>query len=137
MVILFRNSVEGDVAGEDDKQWITPKEVARRLNVTRDTAYKMLQEGRLPATRVGALWRVPVVALEAMIERTSCDEASGMPTARYKIGDHVVKHGGEYTISGEVRAALTTRAGKLRYVVEVVPPGGMLMIYKESQLWPA
>jgi len=50
----------------------------------------------------------------------------------FKVGDRVKKFKGEYHISGEVRAVLTTRAGKTRYVVEHDP--GLLHIYSGEVL---
>jgi hypothetical protein len=53
-------------------------------------------------------------------------------TERYEIGDKVEKFTGDYQLPGEVRAVFTTRAGKLRYVVEHDP--GFLHIYGPANL---
>jgi hypothetical protein len=61
----------------------------------------------------------------------------------YKIGDLVEKYTGDYQLIGEIRAIFTTRAGKVRYVVEHEP--GFLHIYSganirlldSSNLWGA
>lgn len=55
-------------------------------------------------------------------------------SARFAVGDIVEKFTGDYQLTGEVRAVLTTKAGKLRYVVEHSP--GFLHIYAESNLRP-
>lgn len=52
--------------------------------------------------------------------------------AGFAIGDQVVKHTGDYQLAGEVRARFTTKAGKVRYVVEHEP--GFLHIYGEHNL---
>ncbi len=45
----------------------------------------------------------------------------------YRIGDQVEKYTGDYHLKGEVRAVFSTKAGKIRYVVEHEP--GFLHIY--------
>jgi hypothetical protein len=49
-----------------------------------------------------------------------------------KVGDKVLKYTGDYQLEGEVRAVFTTKAGKVRYVVEHHP--GFLHIYSEANL---
>jgi hypothetical protein len=55
-------------------------------------------------------------------------------TPVFAIGEAVEKYTGDYQLPGEVRAVLTTRAGKVRYVVEHYP--GLLHIYSGSNLRP-
>ena len=50
----------------------------------------------------------------------------------FEIGDRVEKFTGDYQLAGYVRAVFTTRAGKLRYVVEHDP--GFLHIYGQANL---
>lgn len=50
----------------------------------------------------------------------------------FAIGDKVWKHTGDYQIAGEVRATFTTKAGKVRYVVE--HEAGFLHIYSDASL---
>lgn len=57
-----------------------------------------------------------------------------MEVGRYHVGDQVEKFTGDYQLNGEVRAVLTTKAGKLRYVVEHDP--GFLHIYSDANLRP-
>lgn len=52
--------------------------------------------------------------------------------SKFAIGDLVEKYTGDYQVIGEVRMIGATKAGKLRYVIEIDP--GFLMIYNESQL---
>jgi len=37
--------------------WLTVKEVARYLKLSTDLIYKLAQQGRIPASKVGAAWR--------------------------------------------------------------------------------
>lgn len=54
------------------------------------------------------------------------------PKADFAIGDHVLKHTGDYQLEGEVRGVIMTKAGKVRYVVEHSP--GFLHIYSATQI---
>lgn len=143
MAILFRNLVSGDVMPKD-KDWITATQAAQRLGITRDTAYRLLSDGKMPgAYRVGWQWRISIAGLEqAMQARKDRDAAAlaaqvaadaAVAAARFVIGDRVEKWVGDYVVVGEVRMLGTTKAGKLRYVIEIEPQG-FLHIYKEGQL---
>ena len=37
--------------------WLTVKEVAQYLKLSTDLIYKLAQQGRIPASKVGAVWR--------------------------------------------------------------------------------
>lgn len=53
----------------------------------------------------------------------------------FVVGDRVVKATGDYTLSGEVRASFTTKAGKIRFVVDHGPTApGLLHIYGPTNL---
>jgi hypothetical protein len=52
----------------------------------------------------------------------------------FQIGQKVLKFTGDYQLPGEVRAVFTTKAGKVRYVVEHDP--GFLHIYSAQNLKP-
>lgn len=57
-----------------------------------------------------------------------------MTTQRFKLGDRVIKSKGDYTFTGEIRAAFTKASGAIRYVVE--NPDGILHIFSDSNLEP-
>lgn len=40
-----------------EERWVNVDDVAAHLNVTRDTVYRWLEKKRLPAHRVGRVWR--------------------------------------------------------------------------------
>lgn len=53
----------------------------------------------------------------------------------FTVGDRVVKTTGDYTLSGEVRAAFLTKAGKVRFVVDHGPTApGLLHIYGPTNI---
>jgi len=37
--------------------WLTVKEVAKYLKLSTDLIYKLAQQGRIPASKVGSAWR--------------------------------------------------------------------------------
>jgi len=52
--------------------------------------------------------------------------------AKFRVGQHVAKDGGDYRFVGVVVAVFTKKSGKVRYVVE--NKDGILHIFSESQL---
>lgn len=57
-----------------------------------------------------------------------------MENPSFRLGQLVEKYTGDYQVVGEVRAVFWTRAGKLRYVVELDPCPGLLYIFNQTQL---
>ncbi len=49
------------------KDIITIKEVAKFLKVTERTLYRLVQEGKVPAFKVGGSWRFELADIEAWI----------------------------------------------------------------------
>ena len=49
---------DAEVMEEADNEFLTPKEVMNLLYIGRNTFYKMVNSGELPAFRIGKLWRV-------------------------------------------------------------------------------
>ena len=41
----------------NQQQWMTVKEVAEYLRVSTDLIYRLAQEGKIPASKVGGRWR--------------------------------------------------------------------------------
>lgn len=50
-------------------------EVAKVLRVSKATAYRMRQNGELPAIKIGGQWRVPEAALIQMLTLTTSPAA--------------------------------------------------------------
>ena len=47
-------------------EYLTPREVMELLAIGKNTFYKMVQSGELPAVRIGKQWRVKREALEQL-----------------------------------------------------------------------
>lgn len=50
---------------------LTILEVAKLLQIHRDTAYRYVREGKIPAVKIGRSWRVLQEALEAWLRERS------------------------------------------------------------------
>lgn len=42
----------------DQEEFLTPQEVARRLKVSKITIYRMAKKGEIPAVKFGNMWRI-------------------------------------------------------------------------------
>ena len=63
---LFKDQYDGEE--EIESEYLTPREVMNLLYIGRNTFYKLVNSGELPAFRVGKLWRVSRKALINYIE---------------------------------------------------------------------
>jgi excisionase family DNA binding protein len=52
-----------------DKKSIGIREAARKLNFTLKYVYDLVYLGRLPATKTGRQWRIPLSAVEARLKQ--------------------------------------------------------------------
>lgn len=119
-----------------ESDWLDAKQAADRLGVSRDTMYRLLQNEKIPGVRIGWKWRVSITELDRMMSERGAADAEPPAAMRFSIGNRVHISTGAYTASGEVRMVGRTKAGALRYVVELEQPVGCLMIYREGQLRP-
>ena len=63
---LFKDQYDGEE--EIENEYLTPHEVMNLLFIGRNTFYKLVNSGELPAFRVGKLWRVSRKALANYIK---------------------------------------------------------------------
>lgn len=61
----------------EDKEFLSLEEVADFLGVTYQLIYKLVRSGEMPAARLGKLYRVSRRDLEAYLEKSKRDAASG------------------------------------------------------------
>jgi excisionase family DNA binding protein len=52
-----------------NKEVLTVSQVAEYLQISEMTTYKLVQEGKIPAFKIGRSWRVKKGDLEELIER--------------------------------------------------------------------
>lgn len=58
-----------------EKEVLTVSQVADYLQLSEMTTYKLVQEGKIPAFKIGRSWRVKKGDLEALIERLKKGES--------------------------------------------------------------
>jgi len=51
-----------------ENRFLTPKEFAERLSISRWTVYAWLQEGRIKSTKIGRLVRIPESEVERIVQ---------------------------------------------------------------------
>jgi len=64
---------KGRLAHVDDR-WHSVDEVAEHLGVARDTVYRWIDHGALPAHRVGRLWKLKFSEVDAWVRSDGADE---------------------------------------------------------------
>lgn len=52
-------------------EYLTPREVMELLAIGRNTFYRLVNSGELPAFRIGKLWRVHISAIRRYIENSA------------------------------------------------------------------
>lgn len=62
-----------------DTLFVSPREAWRRTGLPRDEIYRRLRTGELPALRLGNRFRVPVRALEALVDDVCAQAAEDRP----------------------------------------------------------
>lgn len=50
--------VDAGMQKKQEREWMTPLEIAKQYGVSRDTVYRMIREQGLEATRFGSQWRI-------------------------------------------------------------------------------
>jgi excisionase family DNA binding protein len=71
--------------------WVDAPEAARYLSVVRRTWYRMIDEGQLPADRVGRVIRVRWDDIEAFIESCRVRPGRYAPSLRHDVPDDLRK----------------------------------------------
>lgn len=57
--------------------WVSVDQIAEHLGVTRDSIYRWIDRKKLPAHRVGRLWKFQVSEVNDWVRLGGADEASG------------------------------------------------------------
>jgi len=50
---------------ESEKEYVTARDVARRWKITHSGVLGLIRGGRLPAIRIGGMYRIPADSVEA------------------------------------------------------------------------
>ena len=62
-----------------EQQWLTVGEIAKHLRVASITIYRWLEQGRIPAHRVGRQWRFQMAEVDAWVLRGEATEPDHKP----------------------------------------------------------
>jgi excisionase family DNA binding protein len=67
-------------ANSEAPTWLSPEEAAKRVSLSPDTVRSYCAGGKLPAKKVGGVWRIKASDLETFMERG--DEPEALPDPR-------------------------------------------------------
>jgi len=68
--------------GSNSKQMLTLKEAREMLKVSRNTMYNLIQQGAIPARKVGSSWRIVRHKLEDWMNQQDNQATSKIPGAK-------------------------------------------------------
>ena len=59
MVIIYAQTLEisGEMKMSESERWLSVEEIAAHLGVSRETIYRWLEKRKIPAHRIGKLWK--------------------------------------------------------------------------------
>lgn len=60
--------------------WLSVEEIARHLGISKETVYRWLEKGRIPARRIGKLWKFKASEVD---EWVSSGHAADFDKSRY------------------------------------------------------
>jgi excisionase family DNA binding protein len=64
-----------------DDRWFSVSEIAVHLGVKDDTVYKWIKEKRLPAHRIGRLWKLKKLEVDEWVKVSGASEAMSISLA--------------------------------------------------------
>ena len=67
---------EGQQPGAPDAVWLSSQDAAKRLGVTARTLYRFIDQGDLPAYRLGRVIRLKLADVDAFIESSRIEPGS-------------------------------------------------------------
>ncbi len=59
-----------------EDRWLSVEEISQYLGVTRDTVYKWLSEKKLPAHKIGRLWKFKKEDIDIWVKAHSINDGS-------------------------------------------------------------
>ena len=55
----------------DQIRWLSVEEIAEHLGVSKDTIYKWLEKDKIPAHKVGRLWKFQIAEIDEWVRRVN------------------------------------------------------------------
>lgn len=85
MHMQVRHSVQSmQMSQGPTRPLLTALEVQELLHIDRSTVYRMAEDGRLPAIRVGRSWRFPAERIEALLDQGQAESGLSSPSATHR-----------------------------------------------------
>ncbi len=50
-------------------RWLSLEEIAKHLSISKETVYRWLERGRIPAHKVGKQWRFQIVEVDEWVRK--------------------------------------------------------------------
>jgi excisionase family DNA binding protein len=68
--------------------WLSVEEIARHLNVSKETIYRWLEKEKIPAHRMGKLWRFKPSEVDEWITKGGAEESRSLkPKSKSRKGN--------------------------------------------------
>jgi excisionase family DNA binding protein len=55
-------------------RWLSVEEIAQHLGISKETVYRWLEKGKIPAHRMGKLWKFQISEVDAWVMRGGASE---------------------------------------------------------------
>jgi excisionase family DNA binding protein len=61
---------------ESTERWLSVEEIAQHLGVSKESIYRWLERGKIPAHRVGKLWKFQVTEVNEWVRKGEATDES-------------------------------------------------------------
>ena len=64
------------------KPWFSVEEIAKHLGISKETTYRWIEKGKIPAHRVGKLWKFKASEVDDWVKSGGADESAAASKRR-------------------------------------------------------
>lgn len=72
-----------------EERWLSVEEIAAHLGVSKESIYRWVEAEKIPAHRVGRLWRFSKAEVDAWVVRGGASSSSGLAQKSGKLLDGI------------------------------------------------
>ena len=69
---------------ETSERWLSVEEIANHLGVSKETIYRWLERSKIPAHRVGKLWKFKTTEIDGWVTEGGAEEPAALPEPKAK-----------------------------------------------------
>ena len=69
---------------ETSERWLSVEEIANHLGVSKETIYRWLERSKIPAHRVGKLWKFKTTEIDGWVTEGGAQEPAALPEPKTK-----------------------------------------------------